>query len=411
MAFILILAILALYFISRNFTRSIDRLRIFTQKAEKEEMPDTDIEFPNDELGEISKNIVQLYKLLLVTKDEVNREREKLIKHLQISQEGLGIFSSQKKEILANTHFIQYTNILSDQKCESSDEIFLLPEFADINQFIDQSLLNNELKRKRLIVEKGGNVFSVQCIVFQDNTFEISINDISVQEHENELKRHLTQNISHELKTPVSSILGYMESILENPDMDPKRQRFFVERSFQQALRLSALLQDISTLNKMDEAKRLFEKEPCNVSEVIEDILNDVHLEIEQKGCQVIKNFAPDIQIQGNRSLIYSIFRNLLDNTLTYAGEKLTIDISCYREDEQFYYFSFSDNGIGVDEVHLNRLFERFYRVDKGRSRKMGGTGLGLAIVKNAVLNHRGKISAKLVPTGGLSFIFSLRKY
>ena len=411
MAFILIVAMMALYFIARNFTRSIDRLRIFTQKAEKEEMPDTDIEFPNDELGEISKNIVQLYKLLLVTKDEVNREREKLIKHLQISQEGLGIFSSQKKEILANTHFIQYTNILSDQQCESSDEIFSLPEFEEINQFIDQSIQNNELKRKRLIVEKRGHIFSVQCIVFQDNTFEISINDISVQEHENELKRHLTQNISHELKTPVSSILGYMESILENPDMDPQRQRFFVERSFQQAQRLSALLQDITTLNKMDEAKRLFEKEPCNVSKVIQDVLNDVHLEIEQKGCEVVKNFSPDIQIMGNRSLIYSIFRNLVDNSLAYGGEKVTIDISCYREDEQFFYFSFSDNGVGVDEVHLTRLFERFYRVDKGRSRKMGGTGLGLAIVKNAVLNHRGKISAKIVPTGGLSFIFSLRKY
>jgi signal transduction histidine kinase len=411
MAFVLILAVMALYFISRNFTRSIDRLRIFTQKAEKEEMPDTDIEFPNDELGEISKNIVQLYKLLLVTKDEVNREREKLIKHLQISQEGLGIFSSDKKEILANTHFIQFTNILSDQKCESSDEIFLLPEFADINEFIDHSLKNNELKRKKLTVEKSGHVFSVQCIVFQDNTFEISINDISVQEHENELKRHLTQNISHELKTPVSSILGYMESILENPDMDPERQRFFVERSFLQAQRLRSLLQDISTLNKMDEAKGIFEKEQCNVSDVIKDVLNDVHLEVEQKEYIVLNNFPNDIHIQGNRSLIYSIFRNLFDNTLTYAGDKLTIDISCYREDEQFYYFSFSDNGVGVDEIHLNRLFERFYRVDKGRSRKMGGTGLGLAIVKNAVLYHRGKISAKSVPTGGLSFIFSLRKY
>jgi len=410
MALVLILAVLALYFISRNFTKSIDRLRIFTQKAEKEEMPDTDIEFPNDELGEISKNIVQLYKLLLVTKDEVAREREKLIKHLQISQEGLGIFSSSKKEILANTHFIQYTNILADQQCESTDEIFSLPEFADINQFIDQSIVNNELKRKKLIVEKNGYVFSVKCIVFQDSTFEISINDITVQEHENELKRHLTQNISHELKTPVSSILGYMESILENPEMELKRQHFFVERSYQQALRLSALLQDITTLNKMDEAKRLFTKEPCNVSEVIQDVLNDVHLEIEQKGFEIVKNFAPVLIIQGNRSLIYSIFRNLLDNSIAYGGEKLTIDISCYREDQLFYYFSFSDNGIGVDEVHLNRLFERFYRVDKGRSRKMGGTGLGLAIVKNAVINHRGKISAKLVPGGGLSFIFSLRK-
>jgi len=411
MAFVLVLAVLALYFISRNFTKSIDRLRIFTQKAEKEEIPDTDIEFPSDELGEISKNIVKLYKLQLQTKDQVNREREKLIKHLQISQEGLAIFSSEKKEILANTHFIQYTNILSDQQCVSSDQIFTLPEFADITEFIDHSLLNNELKRKRLIVKKNGRIFAVQCIVFQDNTFEISINDISVQEHENELKRHLTQNISHELKTPVSSILGYMESILENPDLDSKRQRFFVERSFQQAQRLRDLLQDISTLNKLDEGTRLFEKESCNISDVISDVLNDVHLQIVQKDCVVLQNFKPDIQVQGNRSLIYSIFRNLLDNSLAYGGEKLTIDISCYREDNQFFYFSFSDNGIGVPEEHLNRLFERFYRVDKGRSRKMGGTGLGLAIVKNAVIFHHGTISAKKVPDGGLSFIFSLRKY
>jgi len=411
MGAILVLASLALFFISRNFSKSIDRLRIFTQKAENEEIPDTDIEFPNDELGEISKNIVQMYKLLLVTKDEVNKEREKLIKHLQISQEGLAIFSSEKKEILANTHFIQYTNILSDRQCESSDEIFLLPEFTELTVFIDESLLNNQLTRKRLIVEKGARVFSVQCIVFQDGTFEISINDISVQEHENQLKRHLTQNISHELKTPVSSILGYMESILDNPDIDPQRQRFFVERSFQQAQRLRDLLQDISILNKMDEGKRLFEKENCNISEVITDVLNDVNLQIEQKECIVIKNIKPDLQIQGNRSLIYSIFRNLMDNALAYAGEKVTIDISCYREDDQFYYFSFSDNGIGVQEEHLNRLFERFYRVDKGRSRKMGGTGLGLAIVKNAVIYHHGTISAKNSLIGGLSFVFSLRKY
>lgn len=411
MGILLLLAAIALYFISRNFSKSIDRLRIFISHAENEKIHNTDIEFPNDELGEISKNIVKLYKLQLQTRDDVNKEREKLIKHLQISQEGLGIFSSEKKEILANTHFIQYTNILSDKQCESSDEIFLLPEFAEINDFINQSLLNNQLNRKRLIVEKGARVFSVQCIVFQDDTFEISINDISVQEHENELKRHLTQNISHELKTPVSSILGYMESILENPGLDPQRQRFFVERSFQQAQRLRDLLQDISTLNKIDEGKRLFEKEDCNISEILSDVINDVHLQIEQKNCTVQRNFKSNLLIQGNRSLLYSIFRNLMDNALNYAGENLILDINCYREDDQFFYFSFSDNGIGVPEEHLNRLFERFYRVDKGRSRKAGGTGLGLAIVKNAVVYHGGNISAKNVPTGGLSFIFSLRKH
>ena len=411
MAFILLLAIFALFFISKNFTDSIARLRIFTQKAESGEMLETDIYFPNDELGEISRNIVHLYKQMQETKDDVNNEREKLIKHLQISQEGLGIFSPEKKELLVNSHFIQYTNILSDQQSENSDKIFNLAEFEEINQFINESFKNDQLTRKKMVIEKNGRVFMVRCIVFQDNTFEISINDITVQERDNELKRHLTQNISHELKTPVSSIMGYMESILENPDLDPARQKFFVERSFMQAKRLTALLQDISTLNKIDEGKRLFQKEPCDLAQIINDVLFDVHLQIEQMKCVILRNYNAVLPLQGNRSLLYSIFRNLTDNAITYGGEQIVIDISCYREDEQFYYFSFSDNGVGIAEEHLGKVFERFYRVDKGRSRKIGGTGLGLAIVKNAVLLHKGTISAKSVSTGGLSFIFSLRKY
>ena len=110
-----------------------------------------------------------------------------------------------------------------------------------------------------MTIEKDSRYFFVQCIVFQDETFEISISDVTAQEHENELKRQLTQNISHELKTPVSTIMGYMESILENPGMEPERQKFFIERSFQQSQRLTALLQDISILNKLDEKQKIYE--------------------------------------------------------------------------------------------------------------------------------------------------------
>ena len=95
----------------------------------------------------------------------------------------------------------------------------------------------------------------------------------------------------------------------------------------------------------------------------------------------------------------------------TYAGENITINLTCYKEDEKFYYFNFSDNGIGVEEEHINRIFERFYRVDKGRSRKLGGTGLGLSIVKNAVLFHKGQISAKSQKGKGISFLFTLKKH
>jgi two-component system OmpR family sensor kinase len=116
------------------------------------------------------------------------------------------------------------------------------------------------------------------------------------------------------------------------------------------------------------------------------------------------------MQIRGNYSLIYSIFRNLMDNSIAYAGTYIQVTINCFREDENHYYFSFADTGVGVGSEHLQRLFERFYRVDKGRSRKMGGTGLGLAIVKNAILIHGGNISAKRNQGGGLEFIFTLSK-
>lgn len=411
MAGILLIAVVILFFITKSFTNSIDRLRKFTDKVEKGGKIETTIRFPNDELGDLSRNIVQLYQKMEQAKDDVNHEREKLSKHILISQEGLGFFSADKKEMLTNRYFIQYASVLADTQFDSSEKIFELPEFTEINDFINESLQHEKLTRKRIVIEKNGKVYNIRCIVFQDNTFEISINDITSEEQKNELKRQITQNISHELKTPVSSIMGYMESILQNPDIDPERQRFFIERSFIQAQRLSGLLQDISILNKIDESKQLFEREECDVAQTIDDVINDVQLQIEERNCTVIKNFKKPLLLNGNRSLLYSIFRNLIDNALSYAGENLVLDINCYREDDYFYYFSFSDNGIGIPQEHLTKIFERFYRIDKGRSRKLGGTGLGLSIVKNAVVFHKGNITAKNIPTGGLSFIFSLRKF
>jgi signal transduction histidine kinase len=114
--------------------------------------------------------------------------------------------------------------------------------------------------------------------------------------------------------------------------------------------------------------------------------------------------------MNGNTLQIYSIFRNLIDNSILHAGVGATIFIECYRTDLEYLYFSVADNGVGVDNKHLNKLFDRFYRVDKGRSRKLGGTGLGLSIVKNAVQFHQGRISAKNRRGGGLEFLFTLKK-
>jgi two-component system OmpR family sensor kinase/two-component system phosphate regulon sensor histidine kinase PhoR len=160
----------------------------------------------------------------------------------------------------------------------------------------------------------------------------------------------------------------------------------------------------------MDEAPNLVEREQVNLSLMLKNMLNELTLALEEKHITVINKVPYGLIINGNSSLLYSIFRNLMDNAIAYAGTGVTVRINCFREDEKYYYFSFSDTGVGVPEEHLNRIFERFYRIDKGRSRKLGGTGLGLAIVKNAVLFHGGTIFAKNNPSGGLEFVFTLQK-
>lgn len=232
----------------------------------------------------------------------------------------------------------------------------------------------------------------------------------NAEEDKNRLKRQLTQNVAHELKTPVSSIRGYLETIVSDPGMDEEVKNHFIQRCFIQSQRLSSLLQDISTLNKLDDAPGSYEREPVNILTLFNMILSDVAQKLKEKIITVRTLIGPDVVVTGSHSLLYSIFRNLTDNAIAYAGEGVTVTVQVLSEDENYYTFSFADNGVGVAAGHLPHLFERFYRVDKGRSRKMGGTGLGLAIVKNAVLLHHGSISVRLAQTGGLEFIFSLPK-
>ena len=227
-------------------------------------------------------------------------------------------------------------------------------------------------------------------------------------EKENRLRRELTHNISHELKTPVASILGYTDTILESPDISEDMKRLFIERTNVQAKRLSALLQDISALNRMDYAKDMIAVERVDVSALFADILQETTLAVQRREMSV-KNYLPqNIIVRGNRSLLYSIFRNLIDNAVNYAGQGTTIEVSA-TEQQGLWLFTFSDNGIGIPAEHLPRIFERFYRIDKGRSRDMGGTGLGLAIVKNAVQLHGGTINVSTPATGGLTFEFTLK--
>ena len=223
------------------------------------------------------------------------------------------------------------------------------------------------------------------------------------------IKKQLTNNINHELKTPVAAIQGYLETLLANPQIDERRRREFLEKSAAQTERLRRLLADVSTITRMDEASQLIQKEPVVLNDLIDEVTDEMALKPADQRLRVNVDFPKRVEIQGNPALLGSIFRNLADNAAAYSGGR-DIYIRLLDDTPEECTILFADNGIGVGEEHLPHLFERFYRVDKGRSRKLGGTGLGLSIVKNAVMIHGGKITAGNRDRGGLEFVFTLKK-
>lgn len=212
------------------------------------------------------------------------------------------------------------------------------------------------------------------------------------------LKKQLTNNINHELKTPVASILLCLDLLDDHPELAPEQKEEFMDKIRHNAQRLNSLLKDVSTITRMDEGADVIEKTETDLTALIREIVEESRLRTNMK----ITLDIPELTIKGNQPLLESIFRNLIDNAIAYSGASEII-ISADTEGN----FTVSDNGCGIAPEHPPHIFERFYRIDSGRSRAAGGTGLGLSIVRNAVAIHGGSI--KPFSINGLAYKFNLK--
>ena len=224
-----------------------------------------------------------------------------------------------------------------------------------------------------------------------------------------QLKQEMTSNIAHELKTPVSSIRGYLEILLSDKPVDDERRRYFLDRCFRQTLMLSDLIQDVSIINKLEESADLFPRTEVDATEVAKEAIGDLADKAAAAGI-TIQNNLPAMPLGGNHELLYCIFRNMVENSIAYAGSNINIVLETYKDSPDHYFIHYYDTGKGVADEYLSRLFDRFVRIDEGRSRQNGGTGLGLSIVKHSVLFHGGEIYARNREGGGLEYYFSLKK-
>lgn len=239
---------------------------------------------------------------------------------------------------------------------------------------------------------------------------DASIEDALFEEKEKmRIKHQLTSNINHELKTPVQAIRGCLETLIENDDLDRATAKKLLETGYSNTMRLTNLLQDVALITQMTDAKATLDVQKVNVGEVIATIKEEVSLYSPENKMRINVDVPDGVEIVGNKRLVDAIFRNLVNNSIAYSGGR-DVFIKMEKETDDAYWFDVYDNGSGVEEKHLSRIFERFYRIDSGRSRKSGGTGLGLSIVRNAVQFHGGEIKARNRQYAGLEFIFSLCK-
>lgn len=402
-----VVGLLLINYVGRLFGNSIRRLRDFASATSSEDdggsvsVPN----FPKDELGEIGERIAGSYKNLKDSEQTLVREREKLLQHVQSSAEGVCFFRPDGSVEFYNGLFLQYMNTISDTVVSDNPAILSLDVFEPVRRFLASG--SSEQYFETHIREQGMELL-LRVNVFDDKSFEVVFNDVTRQQKTRRLKQEMTGNIAHELRTPVTSIRGYLETVLETP-LPHDKERDFINKAYKQTLALSELIRDMSLLTKIEETPGSFNFGHVELNRIIERVAAELEPDMKAKGVTLDNRLPANLVVNGNESLIYSVFRNLTDNAINHAGDNVTITISKRGERNGYVHISFADNGCGIgDKSHLNRIFERFYRIDEGRTRDNGGSGLGLSIVKNIISLHGGTIVAKERKEGGLEFLFSL---
>jgi len=238
----------------------------------------------------------------------------------------------------------------------------------------------------------------------------IVLNDITGIRKLERVRRDFVANVSHELRTPLTSIKGFAETLSQNSEsMDPDELRRFLSIITQQADRLNTLVDDLLTLSRIEnqEEKHQLQLEECDLAGVLLSARDAVLVQAKDKGIEIDVEIPPEFFVRADPAMVEQAVTNLLDNAVKYSPNQSRIQVRGTKRDHEIA-ISVSDQGIGIEPRHIPHLFERFYRVDKARSRKAGGTGLGLSIVKHIVLLHRGHVDVQSVPGKGSTFTIIL---
>ncbi|MDI3533923.1 MAG: two-component system, OmpR family, sensor histidine kinase VicK [Thermosediminibacterales bacterium] len=352
----------------------------------------------NDEIGQLTEMFNYLTLRLKETLDEISNEKSKVEAILAYMADGIIAVNKNDEIIHINPAAERLLDINRDVVGKKFSALFS-DYFRDnpLQYYIEDSKTENR-KDREVVIKHDSSVLRAHFAPFKNEKGEVSgvvivLRDVTEQERLENMRKEFVANVSHEIKTPITTIKSYVETLLAGAIEEKNLAERFLEVVNNEADRMARLVSDLLQLSRLDYQQTRWDKKLLSLEQIVEDVLVKLNMEIKQKKMNVSVNYSKKLpKVLGDRDRIEQVILNIVGNALKYTPEGGDIKISIETIDKAVC-LKVQDNGIGIPKEDLPRIFERFYRVDKARSRELGGTGLGLSIAKQIIEAHGGTIN------------------
>ncbi len=412
--FIILLIAIILYILLKKYLYKniILPLEEISKEIPKLKNKNKHIAFKNykfEEINCICKEIINIQNDLQNIGDMLKIEKNKIDYILDNMTEGFVLFDKNKNVFAINK---MAKKILNYDKNNLGENILYYTQNIKLLENIDKALSTNQ-KSIFDIKTEDNKTYSIHISKIQKGIFENGIGgiimliiDVTAERESEKLKQEFFSNVSHELKTPITSIQGYAELLYNDFAISKEQEKEFLKIIQKESSNITNLINNILTISKLENKEIEINKSDIKIKTIVDEIINSTKPMCIEQNINII-NKCEDITMFADYKKIHQLFNNLVVNAIKYNKTNGYVEINCYK-DEKNINILIKDSGIGIPLVDRNRIFERFYRVEKGRSKALGGTGLGLSIVKHIVKYYNGKIKVKSTEGFGSEFIIKI---
>ncbi|MGL5439595.1 MAG: ATP-binding protein [Filifactoraceae bacterium] len=402
--------------ISKTITGPINDLKNKAIKMSGGDFSQRAVVKSNDEIGELASTFNYLTEKLDNTLEEVSSEKSKLDSIINHMNDGLLALDKKGNVVLYNIGFIRLLDIPSTMVLIGRQFNDIAKELnLDINfeliRYITRSNLNREKSKKFNL--SNGNVINISPGYYSDDIgilkgYVILFQDVTESQRLEEMRKEFVANVSHELKTPITTIKTYSETLLSGEIEDKETAKAFLNVIDTEADKMTSLIRDLLQLSHIDYKKIIWDMSIQDPNKLIRDCIERLSLYVEEKNQSIIYiTDSESVRMNMDKGKLQQVFMNIISNAIKYTPKdgKIEVRLEVVGLNARI---SIKDNGIGIPEEDIPRLFERFYRVSKGRSREEGGTGLGLSIAKHIVEGHKGTVEVHSKLGEGSTFVVTL---